>query len=180
MKLLTSLKIISGALLLAACSSATGQPSRGPSGYATIGDYDIKWARGPEPLTAASDKLTPLMFLFFWAEPTGGTGVTEADWEQLALETDITVYILKKFFYVGEVYKTADGRIASCTQIAIGKGLCGRKLDLSVAQRAAMARRLIEANDDCSWVGLDTNYNTIQSYRAGAASASLHLRADCG
>ena len=164
--------------LLAACVGAgSGNMGSGGKSEAIVGPYRVTWMKGPE-LTRQNDGLTPLMFMFAWASPAGGSRVTQADWQREATLQGVDVYTLRTIMGP-EVYNTANGRLAICTIGAIDQGLCGHQLNLSVAQRAAMAQQALGAAQTCRWVGFDPAYNARVSNAAGAASHMLHVRADC-
>ena len=50
---------------------------------------------------------------------------------------------------------------------------------LSIAQRAALGKRALEAHPSCSWVGFDDAVNTIQSYRLGAVDSIIVAPVNC-
>lgn len=168
-----------GALgLLAACVGAgSGNFGAGSKSEAIVGPYRVTWMKGPE-LTRQNDGLTPLMFMFAWASPADGSGVSEADWQREAALQGVDVYTVRTIMGP-EVYNGKNGRLAICTIGAIDEGLCGHQLNLSVAQRAVMAQQALAAAPTCRWVGFDPAYNALVSNAAGAASHTLHVRADC-
>jgi hypothetical protein len=164
------------ALIMALTACAPSGTSKGIKGNAIVGDYNVNWV---ELGQSRSGNLTPLIFFFSWANPSQNNNITKADWDREAARLNVDLYTLRKVMLKGEVYKTKQGNLAGCTYMAIEKGLCGRKLGLSVAERASIAQDLLSRDASCKWVGFDAAYNASMSRRAGADNMSLHVKADC-
>ena len=174
---LLCLGVLMSGLLVACVGPGAGNLGSAGKSEAIMGPYRVTWMKGPE-LTRQQDGLTPLMFMFAWASPAAGSGVTEADWQNEATRQGVDVFTLRTIMGP-EVYKSGAGRLAICTIGAIDAGLCGRQLNLSVAQRAAMAQQALGASQSCRWVGFDPAYHAMVANAAGTASHMLHVRADC-
>lgn len=179
MRIISYISVLMFTLVLTACSESSSQSSRGIGGEGIIGDYKVKWSRGPRVETPTNDNLTPLAFVFAWTASAGSNGVTQEDWQREADRFGVSTETMR--IVLGTtVRKTPDGRLAGCSMSAIEQGLCGRRLALSIDQRATMAQQMVDANAKCSWVGFDPAYNSRVTNMAGAASRTLHVRADCG
>lgn len=163
--------------LIAACDTPSGAGAS--RNQAVIGAYNVQWMQGPELGLSPGDTLTPLMFIFSVAGAGAASNVSESDWQREASLLGTDVFTLKNVILAGPVYLAANGRVASCTEAAINQGLCGPQLNLSVPERAAMAAQALAAGGGCRWVGFDPVYNQAVSNNAGAASQTLHVRADC-
>ena len=148
------------------------------SGKALAGDYKVSW--GSLGRSAKSRQgLTPLVFFFTHANPSRPNNISESDWEREAQRLQTSVWTLKNVLLKGEVYKTRNGNLAGCTYMAIQKGYCGKKIGLSVEQRAHIAQSILARHKACQWVGFDPTYNARLSHQAGAANMSLHVQAKC-
>ncbi|MDD9731994.1 hypothetical protein PVW46_18975 [Mameliella sp. AT18] len=161
---------------LAACGGGTNTGVR-PEGQAELGEYSISWRQmrsdsGPR-------EATPLFFVFGWNDAVKAKlgYAKEADFEREAKILGVSVQLVKSL-NGREAYVNRNGRVAQCTYIAIQNGLCGKRLNLSVSQRAALARKALEQHDRCRWIGFDPAYNAQRSV-AGAQDATLWVKADC-
>lgn len=169
-----SLFLFLPAIALVACTSST--PSRKISGEAIVGKYRVIW--GPFRKTKENSGQTPLIFSFL---PTGvppSNGVTEGDWEKEAARLGTSVNTAK-ILHGNSVYKGPDGALRTCTISAIEDGFCGIKTNLSVSQKAEIAKNMLNRSLACKWVGFDPLYNKRLSNSLGGASLMLHVRADC-
>ncbi|WP_310621416.1 hypothetical protein [Flexibacterium corallicola] len=165
-------------VLLSACGSI-GSGNVQQMGEETLGSYKVNWMIIPEMKPVPKDRLTPLLFSFYYAKPYAGAKITEEDWEREAAHLKLDLAFVKKYIHTGQVYKTRAGRLASCTYDAIEKGFCGPKLKLSVSERAKLAQKILANNSKCNWVSLDRTYNIRMANAFGAHNATLHVRADC-
>ncbi len=166
------------AIFLTACVSSTGNDVSRAGGEATLGGFNVRWSPIPALKSRVPTGHTPLIFTFTNLKPTYSKGVTEADWERRAQKTGMAVSDLKNF--MGEsAYKGPDGELRVCTYFAIQKGLCGKKLGLSVQKRAAMAQSVLAQSDRCQWIGFDPNYHRLNAHQLGAENATLHVAASC-
>ncbi|MFY0596747.1 MAG: hypothetical protein JXQ85_09975 [Cognatishimia sp.] len=166
------------ALMLMACMSSTGGDASKLKGGATIDGFNVGWGAIPYLASSAPQGHTPLIFTFTSLTSSYGKGVTEADWERRAKKTGMAVSDLKNL--MGEsAYKGPDGELRVCTIHAIQRGLCGKKLGLSVQKRADLARRALALSDRCQWVDFNAAYHTQAAYRLGAVDETLHVTAVC-
>ena len=164
--------------MIAGCGSSGHGAKLG--GNAVSGNYNVKWGAFPQMQARVSKGLTPLFFSFSAMDPVDSNGVTQADWERRAARTGMSVSDLKAVVFGGSAYKGPDGELRVCTISAIQRGLCGKKLGLSVEQRAEIAKSIIDQSSVCRWVGFDPGYNRLTSYQLGAEEFTLHVAADCG
>ncbi|UZD89753.1 hypothetical protein [Cognatishimia activa] len=166
------------ALVLAACvSSPSGSVSK-LRGTANVEGYNVSWGALQKSIAKVPNGKTPLIFTFKSLTPTYSKGVTEADWERRAAQTGMAVSDVKTF--LGEsAYKGPDGELRVCTIHAIQRGLCGKKLGLSIQKRVDFAKRTLALSDRCEWVGFDTGYHSQTAYRFGAVDETLHVAAVC-
>ncbi len=148
------------------------------SGQAIAGGYKVSWGSLGRS-GQAQRGLTPLAFFFIHANPSRSSNITESDWQREAQRLQTSVWTLKNVILKGNVYKTKNGNLAGCTYGAIQKGLCGKKLGLSVEQRAQIAQSVLARHKACRWVGFDPAYHARLSRQAGAANMSLHIQAKC-
>jgi len=165
--------------LLMACSA--NQFSNGAkriNGGAEFGKYKVVWASLSALQDRAPEGLTPLIFSFSSNDPAANNGVTQEDLQKAADELGMPVGDID-IVYGKTPYKTADGRLAACTFGAISKGLCGKKLRLSVEQRADMAEKALAQSNECAWVKFDPAYNAANSFQLGAVDFTLHVLASC-
>ena len=184
------LQLIACTFVVASCGGTSGSDSNTTRGSTVIGDYKVGWfpVTGktiPVPATSWPSESNPthLAFSFTFADNSSlkNPGVTEADWEREAKLIGATVAHVKEISFSGSrVYKQSNGRLAPCTFWAIDRGLCGKKMNLSVSQRVALAQKALATSPKCRWVKFDPSFNSIYSNALGAASYSLHVRADCG
>lgn len=177
------LNLKSGAVLmcvlgLVGCGSTYGGGSKA-QGKAQIDGYSVSWGA----ISALKDRvpqgLTPLMFRYSSLGGAPSNGVTQQDWEREAQKWGMGVSDLKSTVFGGSAYKGPDGALRVCTISAIQRGLCGKKLGLSVARRVAYAERIITQSGQCRWVGFDPSYNARTARSLGAEDFSLHVAADC-
>ena len=171
-----SLLFILPFLLFTACGGPNTFQDSKFNGKETVGDYSVVW--GSFRNTKRPDGLTPLVFTFTYTNTNISSNVTEQDWQREAQRFGVSVATIKQILGK-EAYKTPDGRLAGCTIVAIDKGDCGRKINLSTAQRTAIAQNILAKNSLCNWVGFDPAYHQKLAYQLGAESHMLHVRANC-
>ena len=164
--------------MIAGCGPS-GHGSK-PGGNAVSGNYSVKWGAFRQMQSRVPKGLTPLFFSFNATGATDANGVTQADWERRAARSGMSVSDLKTVVFGGSAYKGPDGELRVCTISAIQRGLCGKKLGLSVEQRAEIAKSIINQSSVCRWVGFDPGYNRLTSYQLGAEDFTLHVAVDCG
>ena len=167
------------ATLVAGCETSASRILSALGGETRYGKYDVKWDAIPALQNRVPDGLTPLIFIFSSTDPADSNGVTQADWERRAAQSGMTVSDLKNVVFGGEVYKGPDGELRVCTIAAIQKGLCGKKLGLSVGQRAKMAETILGQSTACRWVRFDPAYHRAAATNLGAQDFTLHVAADC-
>ena len=148
-------------------------------GEEQIGDFRVKWRTVDTYEDRVTEGLTPLVFIFSSNVPQPDNGVTEDDWIKEAARLGMSVEMTKSTIHGGSAYKGPDGNLRTCTISAIQRGLCGRKLGLSIDQRTSMAKTLLDSSDKCQWVGFDARYNALASVQAGAEQFTLHVPAKC-
>lgn len=168
---------MSSLVALTGCETSSGSSTK-YSGEAQIGSFDVKWDRLPFAADRVPSGQTPLLFRFSALNPSAGNGVTEADWEQEAKRRGIAVHHLKAAIG-SDAFKGANGNLQTCTILTIQRGLCGKKLGLSLSKRIQMAKTALAAQGKCKWTGFDPAYHGPLAYILGAEDYTLHIAAVC-
>jgi hypothetical protein len=158
---------------LVGCGSSSGPGTLNgeQKKQAKYGDYLVTWVPFNMYSHSVPKHLTPLFFTFSWHDPSIASGMTEEGWKRLSELRKTTVEVAKHVFR-GHYYD-ASGQLRVC------KGECGKKLNLSIAERTEMAKRVLATDSACQWVGFDPNYHNLTAYNLGAEHATLHVAADC-
>lgn len=148
------------------------------TGQTVIGEFQVKWDYLPILKDKVAEKLTPLIFTYSSDAPKYNNGISNQDWinEAERLGTDVST---AKVIYGNDAYIGENGKFAICTIGAIQNGLCGKKLGLSIEQRADMAMQMLDESAVCDWIGFDNDHHTLHAYKFGASEFTLHVIANC-
>ena len=169
------LALLTLAILLTGCA-APRQGSYG--GTARSGEYTIKWSDLPAARDQVPAGLTPLKFVFSSTAPQPEGSLSEADWQKEAARTGVSVATLKGL-YAGQAYRAPDGSFRACTPEAIKAGKCRQPQALSIDQRVAMAKQILDANAQCKWVGFNPAFNQNLARQLGGEESRLYVQANC-
>ncbi|MBM1310567.1 hypothetical protein JQT66_10345 [Sulfitobacter mediterraneus] len=170
--------VLVSALFLTNCGATSGSSSK-LGGDAKVDNYSVRWSAVPALQNRVQQGQTPLVFQFSSLGPSSSNGVTEQDWEREAKKRGMGVSDVKSVLFGGSAYKGPDGELRVCTISAIQRGLCGKKLGLSIAKRAEYAQRILAQNGKCRWTGFDPNYHARTAFSLGAEDFTLHVAAEC-
>lgn len=158
---------------------AGGAAEARSSGKAKVGGMSVSWSSVDAKLAASAGVMRPMTLLLFTFD-TGpvGTAVSDADWAREAARHGVDTATIKMI--IGpSAYVTAAGRVASCTAIAVDKGLCGKVRVLRLEEKVEIARKILAAGKGCEWAGFDPSVHQAMAQRAGAGNATLWVAARC-
>jgi hypothetical protein len=149
------------------------------SGRASLGNMPVSWSSVGARTARQMGVAAPATLIMFSFSPmTTGTSVSEAQWAKEAARLGVDVATATHLLG-SSVYVTKAGNLASCTMGAIEKGFCGRPTTLSVTQRAAAAKSIVEQTGRCTWTGFDEGLNARLASELGAGDHTLWVAADC-